>query len=79
MPEPQPYASAPSRFQMRPSRVLRTIREGKVAQMYSSIQTSQSVGMQTLDQCLVDLIRRNMITLADARNRAVNKDLFMGG
>ncbi len=54
------------------------IREGKVAQMYSSIQTSQSVGMQTLDQCLVDLIRRNMITLADARNRAVNKDLFMG-
>jgi len=54
------------------------IREGKVAQMYSTIQTSQSVGMQTLDQCLVDLIRRNMITLADARNRAVNKDLFMG-
>jgi twitching motility protein PilT len=54
------------------------IREGKVAQMYSSIQTSQSVGMQTLDQCLVDLVRRNMITLADARNRAVNKDLFMG-
>ena len=54
------------------------IREGKVAQMYSSIQTSQSVGMQTLDQCLVDLVRRNMINLADARNRAVNKDLFMG-
>ena len=55
------------------------IREGKVAQMYSSIQTSQSVGMQTLDQCLVDLIRRNQINLAEARNRAVNKDLFMGG
>ena len=54
------------------------IREGKVAQMYSTIQTSQSVGMQTLDQCLVDLVRRNMINLADARNRAVNKDLFMG-
>ena len=31
MPEPQPYASAPSRFQMRPSRVLRRVREGKVA------------------------------------------------
>jgi twitching motility protein PilT len=55
------------------------IREGKVAQMYSAIQTSQSVGMQTLDQCLVDLIRRNQINLAEARNRAVNKDLFMGG
>jgi len=55
------------------------IRENKVAQMYSAIQTSQSVGMQTLDQCLVDLVKRNMINVAEARNRAVNKDLFMGG
>jgi twitching motility protein PilT len=55
------------------------IRENKVAQMYSSIQTSQSVGMQTLDQCLVDLVRRNQVNVAEARNRAVNKDLFMAG
>ena len=55
------------------------IRENKVAQMYSAIQTSQSVGMQTLDQCLVDLVRRNQVNIAEARNRAVNKDLFMGG
>jgi twitching motility protein PilT len=54
------------------------IREGKVAQMYSSIQTSQSIGMQTLDQCLVELTRRNLVSMAEARNRAVNKDLFMG-
>ncbi len=54
------------------------IRENKVAQMYSAIQTTQSVGMQTLDQCLVELVRRNMINVAEARNRAVNKDLFMG-
>ena len=54
------------------------IRENKVAQMYSAIQTSQSVGMMTLDQNLVELVRRNMINLAEARNRAVNKDLFMG-
>jgi len=54
------------------------IREGKVAQMYSSIQTSQSVGMQTLDQCLVELVRRNVVSNAEARNRAVNKDLFGG-
>jgi len=54
------------------------IRENKVAQMYSTIQTSQNAGMQTLDQCLVKLVRRNMINLAEARNRAVNKDLFMG-
>ena len=49
------------------------IREGKVAQMYSSIQTSQSVGMQTLDQCLVELVRRNLVNIAEARNRAVQQ------
>jgi twitching motility protein PilT len=54
------------------------IRENKVAQMYSSIQTSQSVGMQTLDQCLTELVRRNLIQQADARQRAVNKELFGG-
>src|SRR5881397_324548 len=55
------------------------IREGKVAQMYSAIQTSQSVGMQTLDQCLVELVRRNLVMPSEARQRAVNKDLFGGG
>ena len=54
------------------------IRENKVAQMYSAIQTSQSIGMQTLDQCLVDLVKRNQVNVAEARNRAVNKELFMG-
>jgi twitching motility protein PilT len=52
------------------------IREGKVAQMYSAIQTGQNIGMQTLDQCLVEMVRRNMVNVAEARNRAVNKDLF---
>jgi twitching motility protein PilT len=52
------------------------IRENKVAQMYSSIQTGQSLGMQTLDQCLVDLVRRNVISASDARTRAVSKETF---
>jgi len=52
------------------------IRENKVAQMYSSIQTGQSIGMQTLDQALTELVRRNMISFADARAVAMNKDLF---
>src|SRR5262250_3063794 len=55
------------------------IRENKVAQMYSAIQTSQAAGMQTLDQCLVELVRRNQVNQAEARNRAVNKELFAGG
>jgi twitching motility protein PilT len=52
------------------------IRENKVAQMYSSIQTSHSIGMQTLDQNLQELVRRYIVTAPEARSRAVNKDLF---
>ena len=52
------------------------IRENKVAQMYSAIQTGQGVGMQTLDQCLADLVRRNIVSGAEARLRAANKDNF---
>jgi twitching motility protein PilT len=52
------------------------IREDKVPQMYSAIQTGGAVGMQTLDQCLQDLVRRQKITKATALPVAVNKDLF---
>src|ERR671916_263387 len=52
------------------------IREGKVAQMYSAIQTGQQYGMQTLDQCMQDLVKRNVIGADEARARAVNKDAF---
>jgi twitching motility protein PilT len=55
------------------------IRENKVAQMYSAIQTGQSIGMQTLDQCLVDLVRRNVISAPEARMRAVSKEMFGAG
>ena len=54
------------------------IRENKIAQMYSSIQTGQNVGMQTLDQCLADLVRRNVVSASEARLRAQNKDNFPG-
>jgi twitching motility protein PilT len=52
------------------SAIKNLIRENKVAQMYSSIQTGQSLGMQTLDQCLADLVRRNVISPAEARAKA---------
>jgi len=52
------------------------IRENKVAQMYSSIQTGQNHGMQTLDQCLADLVRRNVVAAPEARAYAQNKDNF---
>lgn len=54
------------------------IRENKVAQMYSSIQTGQNLGMQTLDQNLQDLVRRNVISAVEARGKAANKDSIIG-
>jgi len=52
------------------------IREAKVAQMYSAIQTGQSIGMQTLDQNLMDLVKRNIVSSEEARAKAANKDNF---
>ncbi|MBU3695701.1 type IV pilus twitching motility protein PilT [Dechloromonas sp.] len=52
------------------------IRENKVAQMYSAIQTGQSLGMQTLDQNLLELVRRHVVSSNEARNKAANKDAF---
>ena len=54
------------------------IRENKVAQMYSAIQTGQNIGMQTLDQNLQDLVRRNVISANEARGKAANKDSIIG-
>jgi twitching motility protein PilT len=52
------------------------IRENKVAQMYSAIQTGQQYGMQTLDQNLQELVKRNVVPVDEARNKAMNKDNF---
>ncbi len=54
------------------------IREAKVAQMYSAIQTGSNVGMQTLDQNLTDLVRRNVISAATARAAAKTPENFPG-
>ena len=54
------------------------IREAKIAQMYSAIQTGSSVGMQTLDQNLTDLVRRNVISSAAARFAAKIPENFPG-
>jgi len=52
------------------------IREDKVAQMYSSIQTGNAVGMTTLDQYLQDILSKGLITKQDARAKAVIKESF---
>src|SRR6056297_2871447 len=52
------------------SAIRNLIREDKVAQMYSAIQTGQAVGMQTMDQCLEDLVDKRVITREVAREKA---------
>jgi twitching motility protein PilT len=50
------------------------IREGKIAQMYSTIQTGHSQGMQTLDQCLQEMVQRGLVSREEAKHKAQNKD-----
>jgi twitching motility protein PilT len=60
------------------SAIKNLIRENKIAQMYSAIQTGQSMGMQTLDQNLADLVRRSIISVAEARGKAKTPENFPG-
>ncbi len=53
------------------------IREDKVAQMYSAIQTGQNVGMHTLDQYLEGLVKRGIVSRQEAARKAVDRKLFM--
>jgi twitching motility protein PilT len=52
------------------------IREAKIAQMYSAIQTGAQFGMQTLDQNLGEMLKKNLVTRAEAKLKAQNKDQF---
>lgn len=52
------------------------IRENKVAQIYSALQTGQSHGMQTLDQCLKNLLAQGLVTREEALRKASSKDSF---
>jgi len=55
------------------------IREDKIAQMYSAIQTGAMHGMQTMDQCLKNLMNRGLITAQDAQAKAHEKAQFGHG
>ncbi len=52
------------------------IREDKVAQMYSAIQTGGSLGMQTLDACLKILLRKGLVSRESAREKAKTPENF---
>ncbi len=52
------------------------IRENKIAQMYSAIQTGQQFGMKTLDQDLAVLVKTNVVSRQEALSKCANKDTF---
>ena len=52
------------------------IREDKVAQMYSAIQTGGAIGMQTLDQCLESLVEKRLISREVAKEKAKMPENF---
>ena len=56
------------------SAIRNLIREDKIAQMYSSIQTGGSLGMQTLDQCLQGLVQKGLVSREVAREKAKSPD-----
>jgi len=58
------------------SAIRNLIREDKIAQMYSSIQTGGALGMQTLDQCLERLLQKGLISREAARAKAKMPDNF---
>ncbi len=58
------------------SAIRNLIRENKIAQMYSVIQTSLGQGMQTLDQCLEGLVKRNLIAPGEAKLAARQGEMF---
>jgi twitching motility protein PilT len=54
------------------------IRENKIAQMYSAIQTGQAFGMKTLDQDLNELVKKKIVSKQEAMSKAANKDNITG-
>ena len=54
------------------------IRENKIAQMYSAIQTGQAHGMKTLDQDLNELVKKKVVSREEAMSKAANKDSITG-
>lgn len=58
------------------SAIRNLIREGKTPQMLSSMLASSSVGSLTMDNCLINMTKRRIITPEAAYEAAVDKDYF---
>jgi len=53
------------------------IRQGKIEQVYSYMQTGSRRGMQTMEQSLAELVQKKVISVAEAVGRSSRADAFM--
>jgi twitching motility protein PilT len=60
------------------SAIRNLIREAKVAQITGMLPTQRQIGNQTLDQCMLELVKRGSVSMAEARLKAINRDQFPG-
>ena len=58
------------------SAVANLIREGKTFQLSTAIQTSRNIGMQSLDDAIMDLLKKNVISSDDAYRKSIDKTKF---
>ena len=56
------------------SAIRNLIREDKIAQMYSAIQTGQAIGMKTMDQSLQALVQKHVVSIEVAKAKARQSD-----
>jgi twitching motility protein PilT len=54
------------------------IRQGKIEQIYSGMQTGTATGMQTMEQSLASLVLRHVITREEALNRSSRPEMLIG-
>jgi len=53
------------------------IRERKISQIYSQLQTGSKEGMNTLEQCLIDLVKNGKISQQEAISKASNPKMIL--
>ncbi len=56
--------------------VANLIREGKTFQLSTAIQTGRNIGMQSLDEAIMDLLKKNVVTPDDAYRKSIDKTKF---
>lgn len=72
----RPGRAAALEIMLNTSAVANLIRQGKLDQLETAIQSGGRLGMKTMDSALVELVENGVVSADEARNQANNKRLF---